>query len=65
MSERQDVTDWLTLQEAARIIGYSPSYLRTLIGEGKARAVKVGRQWFISPREAEQLRLRRLRLQDG
>jgi excisionase family DNA binding protein len=46
----------LTLNEAAVQLGLSPSTLRVQIRNGKLRAVKRGRDWTISEREAERYR---------
>jgi excisionase family DNA binding protein len=46
----------LTLREAAARLGLSPSTLRVQIGKGKLRAVKRGRDWWLTPRELERYR---------
>lgn len=46
-----DKKDFLTVQEAAKVLGYFPPYVNKLIREGKIKAVKRGRCYFISPDE--------------
>ena len=46
----------MTLPEAAQSLGLSPATLRQQIANGKLRAVKVGRDWTVSPREVERYR---------
>lgn len=62
MTEKKP-TDWLTVREAADFAGYTAGYVRQLIAEDKVRAQRIGgKQWLISPEEAERLRKRRQRL---
>lgn len=46
----------LTLQEAARLLGVSPTTLRVQIRNGKLRARKVGPIWTLTPKEVERYR---------
>ena len=43
--------DYLTIKEAAEKLGYFPPYVARLIREGKIKAAKRGRQYFIAPEE--------------
>jgi hypothetical protein len=36
----------LTLQQASRLSGLSPSQLRLLVGRGDLWGIKLGRNWF-------------------
>jgi len=36
-----------TVTEAAEIIGFHPDYVRRLILEGKVKAQKLGKNWFL------------------
>ena len=40
-------TEWLTTEEAADVSGYNVRYLRQLINEGKIRAIKRSRIFFV------------------
>ena len=46
---------FLTLSEAAEMLGYSTRWLYDLIYSGKVRANKRGNCWFINPREIDRL----------
>lgn len=46
----------MTLPEAAASLGVAASTLRVQIRNGKLRAVKVGRDWTVTPREVERYR---------
>ena len=46
----------MTLTEAAELLGLDPSSLRHQIANGKLRAKKMGRDWFVTPREVERYR---------
>ena len=39
---------WITTEEAAKLTGYVPAYLRRLAGQGQVEARKVGRDWLIN-----------------
>jgi excisionase family DNA binding protein len=43
----------MTLIEAAAIIGVTPDTLRQQIANGKLRASKLGRDWWVTRREVE------------
>ena len=55
----------LSLPEAARNLGISPSTLRLQVKLGKIRATKLSRDWFISDEEVERYRAEHLRPKDG
>jgi len=40
--------EWLTIQQAAKLSGYHPEYLRIIIRAGKLDAHKFGPVWAIS-----------------
>jgi len=41
----------MTLREAADMLGVDPATLRQQIAKGKLKARKMGRDWFVTPRE--------------
>lgn len=41
-------TEWITTTEAAELTGYADAYIRQLIGRGRLKAKKRGRDWFLS-----------------
>lgn len=46
-----------TVKEMAEAVGYkNPARVRAMIIEGKIKAEKVGRDWFISPKEVERIK---------
>lgn len=45
--------DGMTLKEAAERLGVSPSTLRWQIRNGKLKARKLGRDWWVTPNEVE------------
>jgi excisionase family DNA binding protein len=46
----------MTLLEAARLLGVMPDTLRQQIANGRLRAVKRGRDWWVTPKEVERYR---------
>lgn len=40
---------------AARMTGFSPSYIRRLISKGKIKAVKIGYDWFMTPEDLQHI----------
>jgi excisionase family DNA binding protein len=40
--------EWLTIQQAAKLSGYHPEYLRIIVRAGKLVAHKFGPVWAIS-----------------
>jgi excisionase family DNA binding protein len=46
----------LTIPEAAEALGLAPSTLRHQIKNGKLRARKVSRDWYLSAEEVERYR---------
>jgi excisionase family DNA binding protein len=44
-------SDILTLPQAARLAGLSPITLRVQIRNGRLRATKLGRDWFVTQEE--------------
>lgn len=43
----------MTLKEAAQLLGTTPDNLRGAIARGALKARKVGRDWWVEPREVE------------
>ena len=43
----------MTLTEAATILGVTPATLRQQIAKGKLKARKIGRDWWVTPKEVE------------
>lgn len=39
--------DWITVQDAAKLSGYHPEYIRRLIRDNAIKAQKVSVIWFI------------------
>lgn len=52
----------LTLTEAAALLDLSPVTLRVQVRNGKLKARKQGRDWFVTPREVERYRAENRRL---
>ena len=48
MADDFEPTKWITTKEAAELTGYTDAYLRQLIGRGRLKAEKRGRDWFLS-----------------
>lgn len=46
----------MTLTKAAELLGVRPDTLRQQIANGKLRATKMGRDWFVTRREVERYR---------
>jgi excisionase family DNA binding protein len=46
----------VTLKEAAALLGTTPDNLRGAIARGALKAVKHGRDWWVSPAEVERYR---------
>lgn len=46
----------MTIPEAAKALGLSPSTLRHQIKNRKLRAHKMGRGWYVTPEEVERYR---------
>ena len=46
----------MTLKEAAAVLGLQPATLRQQIAHGKLKARKMGRDWFVTPREVARYR---------
>jgi excisionase family DNA binding protein len=47
----------VTLIEAAALLGVTAATLRQQIANGKLKATKRGRDWWVTPREVERYRL--------
>ena len=46
----------MTLTKAAALLGVTAATLRQQIANGRLRARKVGRDWWVTPREVERYR---------
>jgi excisionase family DNA binding protein len=46
----------MTLIQAAALLGVTAATLRQQIANGKLRATKRGRDWFVTPKEVERYR---------
>jgi len=46
----------MTLKEAAESLGTTPDNLRGAIARGAMKAQKLGRDWFVTPKEVEKYR---------
>ncbi len=46
----------MTLKEAAELLGLSPTTLRVQIKNGALKAKKIGRDWWVTPKEVERYR---------
>jgi len=46
----------MTLKEAAALLGVTPDNLRGAIARGTLKAQKLGRDWFVKPKEVERYR---------
>jgi excisionase family DNA binding protein len=44
----ENLNDWLTTTEAARLTGYNIQYIRRLVRSNKVESKKWGRDWMIS-----------------
>jgi excisionase family DNA binding protein len=45
-----------TIPEAAKMLGLSPSTLRHQVKNGKLKAIKLARDWFVTDEEVERYR---------
>jgi excisionase family DNA binding protein len=43
----------MSLNEAAKLLGRSPDYLRVAANRGSLRAQKIGRDWLVTAEEVE------------
>lgn len=48
MTDDFNPVEWITTKEAAELTGYADAYIRQLIGRGRLKAKKRGRDWFLS-----------------
>ena len=53
MAKTDSSKELITLSEAAKRYGLSPTYLRTIARNGRLRAQKVGRDWLTTPLDVE------------
>jgi excisionase family DNA binding protein len=49
----------LTTAESAGLLGVTPRQAQRLIAKGLLKGVKMGRDWFVEPREIERFQKRR------
>jgi len=45
--------------EAAKRLGVNPSRVRALIDSGRLKAIKVGREWLIDPKDLDAVKNRK------
>jgi excisionase family DNA binding protein len=43
----------MSLNEAAKLLGRSPDYLRVAANRGSLKATKIGRDWLVTTEEVE------------
>ena len=48
-----DIKNYLTVQEAAKLTGYTPANITLLIREGKLQAIRRGRRYLVLPSEID------------
>lgn len=53
MTDTQNLEDWITTTEAARLTGYASSSFRHFILRGKLPARKLGRDWVLLRSDVE------------
>jgi excisionase family DNA binding protein len=53
MDKSSPANDLISLAEAAKLYGLSPTYLRTIARSGRLKAKKVGRDWRTTPADLE------------
>jgi excisionase family DNA binding protein len=46
-----------SITQAAKLLGLAPSTLRHQVKNGKLRAVKVSRDWYVTTEEVERYRI--------
>lgn len=47
-NEKQDMSAWVTVKQAAEVLGHTEQWTRTLIRRGFIEAQKFGRDWLVS-----------------
>jgi excisionase family DNA binding protein len=47
-SESQSVQDFITVEEAIRLSGYTAQYLRRMARQGRIQAMKFGHFWMVN-----------------
>lgn len=52
----------MTLKEAAESLGVTPDNLRGAIARGTLKAKKLGRDWFVTPKDVERYRVEHRRI---
>jgi len=50
------MSDKLTVQEAARVLGYHPNHVYRLLHEGVIKGEQFSRVWMIDRREVERIK---------
>lgn len=50
---------YLTSSETAKLLGFTPDYVRRLILTGKIKAVKCGHNWIVDPDDVKHIQRRR------
>lgn len=49
------MTEVITCEEAARLLGYTVQHVRRLVRDGKLQGVKLGRDWVLSRDSVDRL----------
>ena len=55
-----DLTNYVTTQEAAALLGYHVNYIRRMVRLGTLESMRVGNMLFISKESIEKYRINRL-----
>jgi excisionase family DNA binding protein len=53
-SDFQDLTDWITQAEAARVRGVSRQAITILVRKGRLKILKIGGRTFVRRKEVEE-----------
>jgi len=57
---------YYTSAEVAEMLGFTPDHIRRLIMDGKIKAVKLGNNWLIKPKDIKDIkRLRKSPLKEN
>lgn len=57
----QNKTKLLTTSMAAKLLGFTPNYVRRLISKGKIKAQKLGFDWFMTEKDLSKVTRQRAR----
>lgn len=48
--------DYITSAEAAKLLGFTPDYIRKMISQGKIKATKMGNSWVFMPKDIKHIK---------